>query len=61
MMYMTEKELRVPFSALLNELDTEVWIYRCSANDLVQGICAFTSDDCIFHKSPRAWKNSLTS
>ena len=32
---MTEKELKVPFSAPLNELDTEVQTYGCRANNLI--------------------------
>lgn len=60
---MTEKELKVPFSAPLNELDTEEQTYGCRANNSdicannsVQGVCAFTSDDCDCRKPSRAWK-----
>ncbi len=60
---MTEKELKVPFSAPLNELGTEVQTYGgrannsdICANNSVQGVCAFPSDDCIRHKPSRAWK-----
>ena len=60
---MTEIELKVPFSAPLNELDTEEQTYGCRANNSdicannsVQGVCAFTSDDCVCRKPSRAWK-----
>ena len=60
---MIEKELKVPFSAPLRELDTEVQTYGCRANNSgicgnnsIQGICAFVSDDCICRKPSRAWK-----
>ncbi len=60
---MTEKELRVPFAAPLNMLDTELQTYGCRANNpdicannSIQGICAFTSSDGICHKPSRAWK-----
>ena len=62
----TEKELKVPFSAPLNELDTEVQTYGCRANNSdicannsVQGVCAFTSEDCICRKPSRAWKKQF--
>ena len=55
---MTEKELKVPFSAPINELDSELQTYGCRANNpdicinnSVQGVCAFTSDDCICRQS----------
>lgn len=38
---MTEKELKVPFSAPLNELDTEEQTYGCRANN---------SDSCSTNK-----------
>lgn len=53
---MTENDLKVPFSAPLNELDTEEQTYGCRANNSVQGVCAFTSDDCVCCKPSRAWK-----
>lgn len=60
---MTEKEIRVAFSAPLNKFDTELQTYGCRANNpdicannSVQGVCAFTSADCICHKPSRAWK-----
>ena len=63
---MTKKELKVPFAAPLNELDTEMQTYGCRvsnpdicANNSVQGVCAFTSDDCICHKPSRAWKKQF--
>ena len=52
--------------APLNELDTEVQTYGCRANNSdicannsVQGVCAFTSDDCICRKPSRAWKKQF--
>ena len=60
---MTDKELKVPFSAQINELDTELQTYGCRTNNLdicannsVQRICTFILDDCIFRKPSRAWK-----
>lgn len=53
---MTENDLKVPFSAPLNELDTEEQTYGCRANNSAQGVCAFTSDDCVCRKPSRAWK-----
>lgn len=60
---MTKKELKVFFSAPLNELDTEVQTYgyrannaAICANNFIQGICAFVLDDCICRKPSRAWK-----
>lgn len=63
---MTKKELKVPFAAPLSELDTEMQTYGCRANNpdicannSVQGVCAFASDDCICHKPSRAWKKQF--
>ena len=63
---MTEKELKVPFSAPLNTLDTEVQTFGCRANNSdicannsVLGVCAFTSEDCICRKPSRAWKKQF--
>ena len=60
---MTTKNLKVPFNAPLNELDTEVQTYGCRANNpdicannSIINICAFTSDDCICRKPSNAWK-----
>jgi hypothetical protein len=60
---MREKNLRIPFSAPLNEQDTELQTYGCRANNpdicannSVDRVCAFTSEDCICHKPSRAWK-----
>ena len=57
------KNLKIPFSAPLNELDTEKQTYGCRANNpdicannSLQGVCAFTSDDCICKRPSRAWK-----
>ena len=63
---MVEKQLKVPFSAPLNDLDTELQTFGCRANNSdicannsISGICAFTSDDCICHKPSRAWKKQF--
>lgn len=60
---MTEKELRIPFSAPLHERDTAEQTFGCRANNpnicsnnYLPGICAFASDDCICKKPSRAWK-----
>lgn len=60
---MSNKDLRVPFGAELNELDTETQTYGCRANNpdicannSIPGICAFSSDDCVCKKPSRAWK-----
>lgn len=60
---MNEKDLKVLFSAPLNELDTEVQTFGCRANNpdicannSIYNICAFTSDDYICKKPSRAWK-----
>lgn len=60
---MKEKELRIPFSAPLNEQDTETQTLGCRANNpdicsnnYLSGVCAFASDDCICKKPSRAWK-----
>lgn len=60
---MSNKELRIPFSAPLHEGDTETQTYGCRQNNpdicasnSIPGVCAFTSDDCICKKPSRAWK-----
>ena len=59
----TEKELRIPINAPLNKEDTETQTYGCRANNpgicannYMQNICAFASEDCICKKPSRAWK-----
>ncbi len=56
-------DLKVPFSAPLNEKDKETETYGCRANNPdicanngLIGICAFASDDGICRKPSRAWK-----
>lgn len=63
---MIKKELKVPFSAPLNDRDTEMQTYGCRANNpdicannSLQGICAFTSEDAICKKPSRAWKKQF--
>lgn len=60
---MSEKMLRIPFSAPLNDQDTETQTYGCRqnnpdicANNSLPGVCAFTSPDGICRKPSRAWK-----
>lgn len=63
---MIEKKFRVPFSAPLNVGDTETQTYGCRANNpdicannSLQGICAFASEDGICKKPSRAWKKQF--
>lgn len=51
---MNEKELRVPFNAPLNEVDTELQNYGCRQNN--PDICAFVNKDGICRKPSHAWK-----
>lgn len=55
--------LKIPFNAELNKLDTEEQTYGCRANNpdicancYLPDICAFSSDDNICKKPSRAWK-----
>lgn len=55
--------LKIPFNAELNKLDTEEQTYGCRANNpdicancYLPDICAFSSDDSICKKPSRAWK-----
>lgn len=64
---MTKKDLNIPFSAPLNEQDTENQTYGCRANNPdicanngLDGVCAFVSKDCICRKPSRAWKKKYT-
>lgn len=57
------KNLKVPFNAPLSDMNSEIHTYGCRQNNpdicrdnLVPGICAFSSDDCICRKPSRAWK-----
>lgn len=60
---MIGKKLKVPFSAPLNDMDTETETFGCRANNAdicannsIPGLCAFASDDNICRKPSRAWK-----
>lgn len=60
---MNEKELRVPYNAPLNEIDSETQTFGCRANNpdicgynQMSGVCAFSSTDHICKKPSRAWK-----
>lgn len=57
------KQMIIPFSAPLNELDTETQTYGCRqnnpsicGNNMLEDICAFTRKDCICKKPSRVWK-----
>lgn len=56
-------KVKIPFSAPLNEADTETQTYGCRANNPdicayneLQGVCAFVTEDCICKRPSRAWK-----
>ena len=60
---MKKNEIKVPFSAALNEQDTEQQTYGCRANNpdickwaYIKDVCAFASDDCICKHPSAAWK-----
>ena len=60
---MSERDLKIPFKAPLNEKDSETQTYGCRANNpdicancYIQNVCAFTSDDHICKKPTNAWK-----
>lgn len=60
---MTEKELKIPLNAPLNELDTEEQTFGCRANNpnicannYLQNVCAFVFEDHICKRPSRAWK-----
>lgn len=60
---MNEKELKIPFNAPLNEVDTELQTYGCRQNNPnicgnndLAGVCAFVSKDVICCKPSRGWK-----
>lgn len=60
---MSANNLKIPFNAPLNEIDTEIQTYGCRANNSeicannsIVNVCAFTSEDCICKKPSRAWK-----
>lgn len=64
---MIDKELRVAFSAYLNELDTETQTYGCRANNpdicanaYLPNVCAFASEDGICKRPSRAWKKQYS-
>lgn len=58
-----ENSLKVAFNAPLNEKDSEKETYGCRANNPdicanngLENICAFSSEDCICKRPSRAWK-----
>lgn len=60
---MTEKELKIPQSAPLNELDTDDQTYGCRAtnpsicsHNYMPKVCAFVTEDHICHCPSKAWK-----
>lgn len=57
------KDLHIGFNDPLNSLDSENQTFGCRANNPnicgnngINGLCAFSSDDCICRKPSRAWK-----
>ena len=57
-----KNRLIIAFKAPLNRLDTEKQTYGCRANNpdicannMIEGICAFSSPDCICKRPSRAW------
>ena len=55
--------LKIPFSAPLNEMDTESQTYGCRqnnpnicGNNRMPGVCAFVCTDNICRKPSRSWK-----
>lgn len=64
---MSKKELKVPFNAKLNDMDTETQTFGCRANNPdicanngIYNICAFFSDDGMCKKPSRAWKKQYS-
>ena len=60
---MNKKDLKISFNVPLNEKDTELQTYGCRANNPdicanneLEEVCAFASNDCICKKPSRAWK-----
>lgn len=60
---MRTNNLKVPFNAPLNKIDTEQQTYGCRANNpeicsniCLQDVCAFASADGVCKKPSRAWK-----
>ena len=58
-----ERDIKVPFNAPLNNLDTETQTLGCRQNNPdicgnngLPGICAFATPDGICRKPSRAWK-----
>ena len=63
---MTEKELKIPLNVPLHELDTEEQTFGCRANNpsicannYLQNVCAFASEDHICKRPSRAWKKKF--
>ena len=63
---MSNKQLIIPFNFPLHPQDTELSTYGCRQNNpdicrnnMIPGVCAFVSDDCICKKPSRAWKKQF--
>lgn len=61
-----KRRLKIPFNSPLNEGDSETQTYGCRANNpdicssnMLEGICAFNSKDCICKRPSRAWKKKF--
>ena len=57
------KEVKVPFNAPLNELDTETQTFGCRqinpnicGNNCMPDVCAFVREDNLCMKPSKAWK-----
>ena len=62
-MIMEKKDIKIAFSAKLNEQDIEDQTYGCRANNpnicsnhFLEDVCAFVTEDNICRKPSRAWK-----
>lgn len=62
----SKNEIRVKFSAPLNEKDSETQTVGCRANNpdicgnaYLEGVCAFVTDDHICRKPSAAWKRQF--
>lgn len=64
---MSANNLKIPFNAPLNEMDTEIQTYGCRANNSeicannsIVNVCAFTSEDCIYKKNFKGMEKAIS-
>lgn len=64
---MSANNLKIPFNAPLNEMDTEIQTYGCRANNSeicannsIVNVCAFTSEDCICKKTFKGMEKAIS-